>query len=147
MQCQCFSHLQPTQWLETPQGVLVNSLGVGKIGIRCIFAPDHWQCHQEALKHCLVMPMGFLHFFAESQWQRGYLYPLCSSHTTSQHGNTTIPLMYSHWIWLFDYKYPTSIYLCILWWIFIESIQFDWDILKMFQNISCWNIGGIFVMK
>jgi hypothetical protein len=56
VQCQWFSHLQPTQQLETPQGVSVDSLGVGKIEIGCKNAPDDRQCHQEAPKHCLVMP-------------------------------------------------------------------------------------------
>ncbi len=84
MQHQCFSHPRSTKQLETPQGVSSDSLGVGALEIRHKYAPDHWQCRQEALKHCLAMPTWFLHLWCKNPWQRGHQDPLCSFHTTPQ---------------------------------------------------------------
>ena len=54
-----FWHFLCLQHLETSQGVLVDSLGVGAVEIGRIFAPDHRRRRQEALKHYLTTPAWF----------------------------------------------------------------------------------------
>ena len=80
MQHRCIYHLPHSYNPGTFQGVPLDSLEVDAIEIRCIIAPDHCQHCQEVLKHFLVTPAVFLHFFIGFLQCGGVWGHLCSFH-------------------------------------------------------------------
>ena len=76
-QHQRMSHLSTTWQLETAQGDLLDSPGVGAIEIHQQYVVDRWQHRQEAPMRNLVTPAWIWDFFAwlsQQGWHWGVLY-------------------------------------------------------------------------